>query len=68
MVLNYDDKTTYGRYIAHINAIYKTIFNLRNQRATKLYQLNFEELSGIQQDRIKKRISITLTQRNLSDK
>jgi biopolymer transport protein ExbD len=68
MVLNYDDKTTYGRYIAHINAIYKTIFNLRNQRATKLYQLNFEELSGIQQDRIKKEYPITLTQRNLSDK
>jgi biopolymer transport protein ExbD len=67
MVLNYDEKTTYGRYIAHINAIYKTIFDLRNKKAMQLYQMGYEELSIKQQNRIKKEYPITLTQRNLSD-
>ncbi|NJO88244.1 MAG: hypothetical protein HC831_04175 [Chloroflexia bacterium] len=58
MVLSYNNKTGFGKYIMCIDAIYRTIYKLRNQRAMKLYQLNFEELSDIQQNIIKRSIQL----------
>jgi len=68
MLLQYDNETNFGKYMAYINEIYKTIYSLRNKKAQELYKLNFEDLSNKQQKMIKMKYPIALTQKNLSKK
>ena len=68
MILSYDNSTRFDNYISHLNEIYQTIHELRNKLAFKKYNLEFNDLSSIQQKQIRKKYPITLTQRNLDEK
>ena len=68
MVFSYENNTLFGEYIGRINSIYKTVYQKRNENAQDLYKLNFEDLSFTQQNMIKKKYPIALTQRNLGNK
>ena len=66
LLLNYDNSLKYGDYIGYVDGIFTVINKLREKYARQEYNLSFDELASVQQDMIRKKYPVVLTQQNVS--
>ncbi len=67
LLLNYDNSLKYGDYISYVDGVFTVINKLREKYARQEYNLSFDELAAVQQDMIRKKYPVTLSQKNVSE-
>jgi len=65
MELKYNNQTTFGEYIAYVDAIYTIVYELRDELAKKKYSIRYKDLSKPLQKEIRKQYPLTLTENNI---
>jgi len=66
LLLNYDNSLKYGDYIGYVDGVFTVINKFREKYARQEYNLSFDELAAVQQDMIRKKYPVVLTQQNVS--
>jgi hypothetical protein len=65
--IEYEGSSRYSDFLAYYDMVFATIAELRNELALENYQAKYDELSRIEQDKIRKRYPVTAFLKNVDE-